>query len=472
MARESWTSRIGFILAAVGSAVGLGNIWRFPWMTAENGGSAFLVLYLGIVLAVGVPGLVAEFVIGRRAGKSPVGALESLSGSKHWGKVGLITVLAGLVLLSFYSVVGGWILRYFFASATGAYFDAPGAYFGSISYGAGAAGFHVLFLAITAGIVAGGIRGGIERATTVMMPIVILMLGALAVWAGGLSGAGEAYDFFLTFDAAYVQANALDILLSAAGQALFTLSVGAGTMITYASYIGEDRSLPADGSIIALLNTGVGVLAGFVVLPLLFSTPNVDPATSGPGALFVGVATAFGELPGGRLLALGFFAVVSLAALSSSISMLEIPVAYLVDEHGFERKTATAGLAAFVLVTGTVSAFSSEVFGILAGPVVDILLTTGLFAFVVFAAWVLGGDAVEEFTLGTRFSSGLGDAWRLLIGVVLPPFLLFTLFNGILGYLGWQAPVEYVAVAAIFVGLAVVTSVQRVASTERADNAA
>ncbi|WP_267640169.1 sodium-dependent transporter [Haloarchaeobius amylolyticus] len=469
MARESWTSRIGFILAAVGSAVGLGNIWRFPWMTAENGGSAFLVLYLAIVLAVGVPGLLAEFAIGRRAGKSPVGALESLSGSKHWGKVGLITVLAGLVLLSFYSVVGGWILRYFFASATGAYFAAPGEYFASIDYGLAAAGFHVLFLGITAGIVASGIRGGIERATTVMMPIVILMLGALAVWAGGLSGAADAYEFYLTFDASYVQANALDILLSASGQALFTLSVGAGTMITYASYIGEDRSLPADGSIIALLNTGVGVLAGFVVLPLLFSTPNVDPATSGPGALFVGVATAFGELPGGRVLALAFFAVVALAALSSSISMLEIPVAYLVDEHGIERKVATAGLAGFVLVTGTASAFNAEVFGILAGPVVDVLLTTGLFAFVVFAAWVLGGDAVEEFALGTRFSTGLGDAWRLLIGIALPPFLLFTLFNGILGYLGMQVGAEYVAVAAVLVAALVVTGVRRVGTTAQAE---
>ncbi|WP_435333400.1 sodium-dependent transporter [Haloarchaeobius sp. TZWWS8] len=465
MTRESWTSRVGFILAAVGSAVGLGNIWRFPWMTAENGGSAFLVLYLGIVLAVGVPGLVAEFVIGRRSGKSPVGALELLSGSKHWGKLGLITVLAGLVLLSFYSVVGGWILRYTIDSATGAYFADPGAYFSGISYGVGAVGFHVLFLALTAGIVAGGVRGGIERATTVMMPIVVLMLAALAVWARGLSGAAEAYQFYLTFDAGYVTNNALDILLSAAGQALFTLSVGAGTMITYASYIGEDRSLPADASIIAIFNTGVGVLAGFVVLPLLFSTPNVDPTASGPGALFVGVATAFSELPAGRLLAFGFFAVVTLAALSSSISMLEIPVAYLVDEHGVERKTATAGLAGLVLFTGSASALNSQLFGILAGPVVDVLLTFGLFAFVIFTAWVLGGDAVEEFARGTTLVRSFGNAWRLLIGVVLPPFLLFTLFTGLIGFVPVAASTTELAIAAVVIGLAAVVGVGRLNSS-------
>ncbi|WP_227134441.1 sodium-dependent transporter [Halorubellus salinus] len=456
MARESWTGRIGFVLAAVGSAVGLGNIWRFPWMTAENGGSAFLVVYLGIVLAVGVPGLLAEFVLGRRSRKSPVGALRDLSGSRNWGRVGLVSVLAGLVLLSFYSVVGGWILRYLVASPTGAYFADPGGYFDAIAHGPGAAAFHVLFLGLTAGVVYGGVRAGIERATTVMMPVVVLVLAGMAMWASGLGGAADAYAFYLEFDVASVQENALDVALAAAGQALFTLSVGAGTMITYASYVGEDRSLPADATMIAVLNTAVGVLAGLVVLPLLFSTPGVDAATSGPGALFVGVATAFATLPAGELLAAGFFAVVALAALSSSISMLEIVVAYLVDERGFARDRATVGVAAVVLVTGTASAFSPQLFGLLAGPVVDVVLTTGLLAFVVFTAWVLGPDAVEEFARGTRFSAGLGDAWRTLLGVALPPFLVFTLFVGVSDAVGvtvasWQLALAAVAVAGVVV---------------------
>jgi NSS family neurotransmitter:Na+ symporter len=229
-------------------------------------------------------------------------------------------------------------------------------------------------------------------------------------------------------------------------------------MITYASYVGEDRSLPADATLVAVLNTAVGVLAGLVVFPLLFSTPGADIETSGPGALFVGVATAFSELPAGRLAALGFFAVVTLAALSSSISMLEIVVAYLVDERGRSRQQAVVGVGAVVLVTGTVSAFTPALFEALAGPVVDFVLTTGLFAFVVFAAWVLGGAAADEFVRGTRFSAGLADAWRLLVGVVIPPFLAFTLFVGVLGVAGvtlpsWVLGVVGTVVAAVVVSL-------------------
>ena len=461
MARESWTGRVGFVLAAVGSAVGLGNLWRFPWMTAENGGSAFLVVYLGIVLAVGVPGLLAEFVLGRRSRKSPVGALRDLSGSRNWGHVGLVSVVAGLVLLSFYSVVGGWILRYLVASPTGAYFDAPGAYFDGIAFGPGAAAFHALFLALTAGVVYGGVRDGIERATTVMMPVVLLVLAGMAAWASGLDGAGDAYAFYLAFDLDAIQANFLDVVLSAAGQALFTLSVGAGTMITYASYVGEDRSLPADATMVAVLNTTVGVLAGLVVFPLLFSTPGVGVETSGPGALFVGVATAFAALPAGPVLAAGFFAVVALAALSSSISMLEIVVAYLVDERDVDRRRATLGVAAVVLVTGTASAFTPELFSLLAGPVVDVVLTLGLFAFVVFTAWVLGADAVAEFARGTRFSTGLADAWRVLVGVVLPPFLLFTLGVGVADAAGVDVGTPVVVGVALAASALVVVLVAR-----------
>src|SRR6056297_2139728 len=176
MTRESWRSRLGFILAAVGSAVGLGNVWRFPWMTAENGGSAFLVVYLAIVLLVGVPGLLAAFVIGRRSQLNPAGALYRLSsGSKSWRAVGLFGVVTAFVLLSFYSVVGGWILRYVAASFTGAYFASSGAYFESISFGPEAVAFHVAFLAVTGTIVLGGIRDGIEKATKVMMPAIVVL---------------------------------------------------------------------------------------------------------------------------------------------------------------------------------------------------------------------------------------------------------------------------------------------------------
>jgi NSS family neurotransmitter:Na+ symporter len=458
MTRETWATRTGFILAAAGSAVGLGNIWRFPWMTAENGGSAFLAVYLLVVLGVGVPGLLGEFVIGRRARRNPMGALRDLSGSNRWAAVGAVSALTGVALLSFYSVVGGWILRYLLVSMTGpltggaAYLANPGPYFEAISFGPGAVGFHLLFLAITGGIVLGGVRRGIELGTKVMMPAVLLLLIGMAAWVVTQPGASAGYEFFLGFDVATLRANFFAVLGPAAGQALFTLSVGAGTMVTYASYLGEERSLPFDGSVIALLNTGVGVLAGLVVFPLLFSQ-GVDPGTGGPGALFVGIAGAFAALPGGGLLAIVFFGVVTLAALSSSISMLEIPVAVLVDEGGWSRGRAVGVLLALVAVTGTVTALQPPVFDFVAGTLVDLLLTGGLLAFLLFAGWVLGRDAVAEYVTGAGpVATRLATPWLFAVGVVIPVFLVFTLLTtaGVDARLGfWPTVGAAVAVVAV-----------------------
>ncbi|WP_338729388.1 sodium-dependent transporter [Haladaptatus sp. DJG-WS-42] len=450
MTRETWATQIGFILAAVGSAVGLGNIWRFPWITAENGGSAFLIVYLGIVFAVGVPGLLGEFVIGRRAKRNPVGAMRELSGSRAWEFVGGFSVITAVVLLSFYSVVGGWILRYLVASPTGAYFGAPGAFYESISFGTtGAVGFGLLFLVLTALIVFAGIRKGIEMATKVMMPAIVILLIAFAIWAFFQPNAAEGYDFYLGADWTYLSENFLSILPAAAGQALFTLSVGAGTMITYASYLGEDRSLPFDGSAIAVLNTFVGVLAGLVVFPLLFSFAPEMAAQSGPGALFIGIAGAFANLPPvagfeiGALVATLFFGVVALAALSSSISMLEIPVSFLVDEFGVERSTATGGLLVFVSAIMAVNALRPAVFGFIAGTLVDLMLTAGILAFLLFVGWVLGRDAATEFAKGASdFGKSLATPWLFAAGVVLPLFLVFTLLTGIFGALSLTGSVE------------------------------
>jgi NSS family neurotransmitter:Na+ symporter len=441
-------------------------------MTAENGGSAFLAVYLVIVLAVGVPGLLGEFVIGRRARRNPVGALRDLSGSRYWGAVGAVSAVTGVALLSFYSVVGGWILRYLLVSVAGpltggaAYLADPGAYFEAVSFGTGAAAYHLLFLALTGGIVLGGVRRGIELGTKVMMPAVLVLLVGMAGWVVTQPGAGAGYEFFLRVDVATLRANAFGVLGPAAGQALFTLSVGAGTMVTYASYLGEDRSLPFDGAVIALLNTGVGVLAGLVVFPLLFSQ-GVDPGAGGPGALFVGIAGAFAALPGGDLLAVLFFGVVAFAALSSSISMLEIPVAVLVDEVGWSRRLAVGSLLALVAVTGTTTAYRPALFDFVAGTLVDLLLTGGLLAFLLFAGWVLGRDAVEEYRTGAgAVATRLADPWLLAVGVAIPVFLTFTLLTtaGLDARVGvWPTAVLAVAVTGAVV--AVVTLRRRRAVT-------
>ncbi|WP_135534180.1 MULTISPECIES: sodium-dependent transporter [Halostella] len=461
MTRESWTTRTGFILAAAGSAVGLGNVWRFPWMTAQNGGSAFLMLYLALVLIVGVPGLLAEFVIGRRARRNPVGALSSLSESDRWGVVGLIPVVTTVFLLSFYSVVGGWILRYLVGSATGAYFDAPGAYFDSIAFGPEAVAFQAVFLAATAAIVFGGVRRGIEAATKVMMPAIVVLLVGLAAWGTTLSGAGDGLSFFLSFDAAYLRENFFDVLGAATGQALFTLSVGAGTMITYASYLGEDRSLAADGATIAVFNTLIGVVAGLVVFPLLFAQ-DLPVGESGPGALFVSLAGAFSTLPAGRLVGVVFFGVMTLAALSSSISMLELPVAFLVDEYDVERRRATAGLAGLFLVFGAVNALRPAVFDFVASTLVDLLLSLGLLCFLLFTGWVLGTDATEEFRNGAgSLGRVLALPWLYVVGVVLPLGLTFTVTTGVLGVANVSLPSAAVAALSVTAAVAAFVGLRR-----------
>ena len=467
MARETWTSRLGFILAAVGSAVGLGNIWRFPWVAAENGGSAFLIAYLAVVLFVGVPGLLGAFVVGRRSNRNPVGALRDLSGSRRWGAVGGLSVVASVALLSFYGVVGGWVLRYLGQSlaaligGSAPYAADPGAYFGSVSFGPGAAAFHLLFLLATAGVVLGGVRGGIEKATKLMMPAILVLLVGLAAWASVRPGAGAGYAFFLRFDAATLREEFFAVLGPAAGQALFTLSLGAGTMITYASYLGEDRSLPADATAIAGLNTLVGVLAGLVVFPLLFSL-GIDPASTGtgPGALFVGLTGAFAQIPGGEFVAAAFFGVVALAALSSSISILEIPVSFLVDEFGYSRRRATGALTVLIAATGTVNAYRPALFEFVAGPLVNALLTAGLTATLLFVGWVMGRDAVAEFAAGAGDRvSRLGTPWLFAAGVLIPVFLTFTLLTSLSvdAHLGFWPT----AAAAAALSLAVAAGVRR-----------
>ncbi|QLC32780.1 sodium-dependent transporter [Halarchaeum sp. CBA1220] len=477
MTRETWKTRAGFILAAVGSAVGLGNIWRFPWMTANNGGSAFLLLYLGIVLLVGVPGLLGAFVIGRRSQRNPVGALRDLSGgSRLWGAFGLFAVATTLLLVSFYSVVGGWFVRYTAASATASYFGQSGAYFSAISHGPGALAFGFAFLAASAAIVYGGVEKGIERATKLMMPAIVILLVALTAWTFTRPGALDGAAFLLSPDVAYLRANALDILPAAVGQALFTLSLGTGTMITYASYLGEERSLPSDATTIAVLNTGVGVLAGLLVFPLLFSF-GLDAGSGGPGAIFVSVASAFASLGFlGRVLGVAFFGVVLLAALSSAISMLEIPVAYLVDEHDVPRSRATVGVAGLVSVGAAACALDASVFGLLANTLVNLLMTAGLAGFLLFVGWVLGRRALAEYEAGAgEFARSLGTPWLLFVGVLIPVFLLFTLITGLLPVLGvsiTELDVMGVRVASSTLSLvaAVVVTLLAVAGLRRPDS--
>lgn len=414
--RETWATRTGFILAAVGSAVGLGNIWRFPFQVSANGGSAFLVVYLLAVLLIGIPMILAEFVIGRRAKTDAIGAFRKL-GKPNWRFAGAIGVVASFWTLSYYSVVGGWVLRYIGGSATGNALAAPPEYFGAISAGLPAVLIHGLFMLITIGIVALGIERGIELATKFMVPSIVVLLIGIAIFAATLPGTSEGYAFFLTPDFGTIAANWLTILPAAFGQAFFSLSLGFSVMITYASYLGEDDSLFTDGLSVAITNTFIGVLAGLVVIPLLFvQGAGVAPGEvgGGAGAVFVSIPTALAALPGGalvgRTVGVVFFAVVFIAALSSAISLLETVVAYAVDTFGISRMPAAVGLGVVIFTLGIPSALDTAWLDWFDGIGVTLLLPLTVLSVVVFVAWIMGDEAIDELRQGTGLGS-LAPVW-------------------------------------------------------------
>lgn len=429
--RETWATRVGFILASIGSAVGLGNIWRFPFQTATNGGAAFLVVYLLAVAVIGVPAILAEFVIGRRSKLNAIGAFDEL-GHSQWKIIGVLGVFGGFWVLSYYSAVGGWVVRYVLNSFTGAYMSDPAAFFGAASAGLDSVAFHAVFMALTVGIVAFGIEGGIERATKLMVPsIVVLMLGLVA-YAVTLPGAGAGLSYFLTPNFDTLLQNAGSVIPAAVGQAMFSLSLGFSVMITYASYIDKDENLLHDGLTIAVFNTFIGVLAGLVVFPLLFAQ-GVSPDTAGPGAIFISIPTALATIPGGRIMGLVFFLVVLVAALSSAISLLEVVTAYLVDNYGVRRMPTATALGGVIFLLGVPSALDTAWLGWFDSIAVNLILPLAVFLTVAFVGWVMAGDAVDELRRGMAGGGRLAALWlwtlRTLVFVAIAGTLVLSLLE-------------------------------------------
>ncbi|MDQ2054682.1 MULTISPECIES: sodium-dependent transporter [Halobellus] len=439
--RETWATRAGFILAAVGSAVGLGNIWQFPFKTSEYGGATFLVVYLVAALGIGLPAMLAEFVVGRRSSLNAIGAFEEL-GHRNWKWVGVLGVGTGFWILSYYSVVGGWVLRYIGGSVTGAYFADPAAYFGQISAGVDALALHALFMILVVAIVAGGVEDGIEKATKLMVPSIVVILAVLGVWVFTLPGAGPGYTYFLSPDLSQLSLSVsfdplpsfsgplTDIIPFAVSQAFFSLSLGMGAMITYASYIGDDQSLFGDSITVVVLNSAVGILAGLVVIPLLF-VQGIEPGSGGAGALFVSLATAFAELPAGRLVGVVFFAVVLIAALSSAISLLEVVVSYAVDNYGARRPQIAAVLGGLIFLLGIPSAWDTAWLGWFDTLAYQLLLPLSVLGILLFAGWIYGRPAVDELLSGSSLGLGVGMTWLWLARTVVILGVLLTLALGV-----------------------------------------
>lgn len=358
--RGNWNSRLGFILAAAGSAIGLGNIWRFPYTAGENGGGAFVLLYLVFVFLIGVPVLLAELSMGRASERSAVGAFKKLVPDTWWPAVGGLGVITGFGILSFYAVIAGWTLQYVYLTLTGTFSgevtpESSGAIFGAVSSsGPGAIFLTGLFLLLTMLVVRGGISGGIERAAKILMPVFLVVLVALVARSLTMEGAAEGVRFLFDPDFSKLSAGAV---VSALGQALFSLSIGMGAMITYGSYLPKNVNLPTSAFIVALFDTGIALIGGLIIFPALFSVgaaPN-----GGPGLVFVIMPTIFSAMGGaGQLFGIAFYVLLAVAALTSTISLLEVIVTYFVDEQKWSREKATWVLGGICFLIAIPSALS------------------------------------------------------------------------------------------------------------------
>jgi NSS family neurotransmitter:Na+ symporter len=357
--REVWGSRVGFILAAAGSAIGLGNIWRFTYVMGNNGGAAFILIYLVCVALIGIPLFLAELTVGRKTQLNPVGAFRVLRPGSAWPLVGAMGVLAGFLILSYYAVVAGWVLAYAVESPLGTIsgLSTPAeaqAHFGALTGSAlKSLGYHGLFMLLTILIVVRGIKGGIERASKIMMPAFFLLLLVLIARGLLLPGSGAGVEFLLRPDLSKISPS---VFLEALGQAFFTLSLGMGAMITYGSYLSRESNLPRSSVEVAGMDTLVAVAAGFAIFPALFAF-GMQPE-QGPGLIFVTLPVVFHQMPAGAVFATIFFALVLVAALTSAISLLEVCATYFIDERGWSRSRAAWVLGGITFVLGIPAALA------------------------------------------------------------------------------------------------------------------
>lgn len=369
--RERWGSGRGFLLAALGSAVGLGNIWRFSYIAGENGGGAFLLIYLLMVLLVGVPLLLGEFALGRSTQRESASALEALAPGSRWRRIGLLGVLVSPLVLAYYAVIAGWVLKYLslYALGTSASFaasDFAAAFHRFIAHPLEPLAWQFTVMLLTMVIVAQGIERGIELASTLLMPLLALLLLALALHNATLPGFARAIAFLFQPD--WRALLRPDVYLAALGQAFFSIGLAMGVMVTYGSYLARVRRLPGAVLTIALGDTLVALMAGLVIFPAVFSF-GLDPA-QGPALAFVVLPGVFSQMPGGMLVGVAFFALLGIAALTSSVSLLEVPVAFAMQRFGWTRRRASLLLGMLIFMLGIPASLGF-------GPWADLTLAGG-----------------------------------------------------------------------------------------------
>ena len=429
-----WSSRWLFVLAAAGSAVGLGNIWKFPYIAGENGGGAFVLIYLVCVAFVGAPIMISEVMLGRKGRASPINTMGALakqaSASGRWGFVGWMGVLAGVLILSYYAVIAGWALNYVWLTASGT-FDAASAQVATSTFDQlqqdplQMVAWHSLFIFITIWIVARGVSRGLETAIRWFMPLLFVLLLVLLGYSASSGGFAQGWAFMFDFNWDVVGP---ETWLIAMGQAFFTLSLGMGTMMAYGAYVPDDSHIGSTVLTIVVLDTFVAVAAGLAIFPLVFV--NGLEVGQGPGLMFVTLPLAFGQLPMGALFGTVFFVLVSFAAITSAISLTEPAIAYLVEEYNAKRSRVAVSLGVFCWLLGLGTVFSFNIwadvkplFGLNFFEIVDqlsqnIMLPLGGLLIALFAVWVLPQNIVRE-QLQVR-SDRIMLVWRVVGGVIAP----------------------------------------------------
>ena len=448
--RGQWSSRFGFILAAAGSAIGLGNIWRFPYSAGEGGGGIFVLLYLFFVIAIGIPVQFAELSVGRTTKRNPVGAFKALAPKSFWPIVGGLGVLTGFGILAFYSVIAGWTVGYLYQAVSGGLgsitsADASGVLFGQITQDPLVAiGLTAVFLILTVVVVRGGVAGGIERIAKILMPVLFALLVLLAITAMSLPGGMDGVSYLFAPD--FSELN-FTVVMGALGQALFSLSLGMGAMITYGSYFPDDANLWQSGVLVAICDTVIAILAGLIIFPALFSQ-GMDPQ-AGPGLVFITLPTIFSAMPAGQIVGIAFYFLLAIAALTSTISLLEVVVCYFVDERGWTRNKAAWFMGGVCLLLAIPSALSQGAVPALGANGIfgawDFLtlnnniwgnysLSIGAIMICLFVGWKWGvPKALEALELGPHPMPAT-PVWAFLVKFICPlavlAVLLFVIFTG------------------------------------------
>ena len=447
MSRDSFGSRMGALLAMAGSAVGLGNLWRFPYLVGENGGAAFIIIYIILSYMICLPIFISEFVIGRRSQKNAYAAFRDLSGGSAWRWIGLFTIIVPLIVLSYYSVIGGWSIEYLLKSFTFSFsgeesqsvMNTMFTSFVSSTWAPLLA--HTGFLLVTTLIVMVGIKDGIEKFSKVMMPLLFFIVIAIDVYSETLPGAKAGLDYLFTPDFSKIDAKAC---ASALGQAFFSLSLGFGTIMTYASYVDKKENIMTQSTATAASDLMFALIAGVAIMPAVFAF-GINPQ-SGPGLVFETLPYVFGQMPAGGVVAILFFIALLVAALTSSISMLEVAVAYLVEEKNFSRTMACIVLFIFCWVVGAVCSLSfgplsdvrisgGNLFDFFDNLSSNILMTLGSLFTVLFVGWRLKKtDVYDEFTNGgdiSRNAKLFGVLW-FLIRYICPVAIIVIFVTGLI----------------------------------------